>query len=108
MEHLPLLSLLILIPLVAGAVCLFLNANGARWTALIANTISVETSAIQRAAFALRGKHNTAPASGTMISRLSKGSPFTAPTRLPSSPRRSGPAASPAHRSRDSRTGTDR
>src|SRR4029078_2219247 len=38
-DRLPLVSLLILIPLVAGAVCLFLNANGARWSALIATLV---------------------------------------------------------------------
>jgi NADH-quinone oxidoreductase subunit M len=36
---LPLLTILIAIPLVGGALCLFLNANGARWTALIATLI---------------------------------------------------------------------
>ena len=33
------LSLLIFVPLVAGAICLFLNASGARWTALIATML---------------------------------------------------------------------
>jgi NADH-quinone oxidoreductase subunit M len=36
---LPLLTILIAVPLVAGAIALFLNANGARWLALIATLI---------------------------------------------------------------------
>ncbi|QNN66016.1 NADH-quinone oxidoreductase subunit M [Sphingomonas rhizophila] len=36
MTGLPILSLMIAIPLIAGIVALFLNANGARWLALIA------------------------------------------------------------------------
>ncbi|HUQ25611.1 MAG TPA: NADH-quinone oxidoreductase subunit M [Burkholderiales bacterium] len=38
---LPLLSILILLPLVAAVVCLFLNANGARWLALIVTLIDL-------------------------------------------------------------------
>jgi len=41
---LPLLSLLIAIPLVGGVICLFLNANGARWTALIATLLDFALS----------------------------------------------------------------
>ena len=41
MSDLPLLTLLIAIPLVAGAICLFLNASGARWVALIATLIDL-------------------------------------------------------------------
>src|SRR3954447_25400146 len=44
MSGLPLLSILIAVPLVAGALCLFLNANGARWTALIATLIDFALS----------------------------------------------------------------
>ncbi|MFL6782659.1 MAG: NADH-quinone oxidoreductase subunit M, partial [Sphingomicrobium sp.] len=39
MSGLPLLSILIAVPLVAGALCLFLSASGARWAALIATLI---------------------------------------------------------------------
>ncbi|QIK79758.1 NADH-quinone oxidoreductase subunit M [Sphingomonas piscis] len=39
MNGLPLLSLLIFVPLVAGAISLFLKAEGARWIALIATLI---------------------------------------------------------------------
>jgi NADH-quinone oxidoreductase subunit M len=38
---LPLLSILVAVPLIAGGVCLFLNANGARWVALIATLIDL-------------------------------------------------------------------
>jgi NADH-quinone oxidoreductase subunit M len=38
---LPILSLLILIPLVAGIVSLFLSANGARWLALLATLVDL-------------------------------------------------------------------
>jgi NADH-quinone oxidoreductase subunit M len=41
MTSLPLLSILILLPLVAGVICLFLNANGARWLALVATLIDL-------------------------------------------------------------------
>ncbi|MES2326454.1 MAG: NADH-quinone oxidoreductase subunit M, partial [Pseudomonadota bacterium] len=44
MSGLPLLSLLIAIPLIAGVICLFLNANGARWTALIATLLEFALS----------------------------------------------------------------
>ena len=39
MTGLPLLSILIALPLVAGALCLFVKENGARWVALIATLI---------------------------------------------------------------------
>ena len=39
--ELPFLTLLIAIPLVAGAICLFLSAGGARWVALIATLIDL-------------------------------------------------------------------
>ena len=39
--ELPILTLLIAIPLVAGAVCLFLSANGARWLALVATLLDL-------------------------------------------------------------------
>jgi NADH-quinone oxidoreductase subunit M len=38
-SELPLLSILIAVPLIAGALCLFVNANAARWIALIATLI---------------------------------------------------------------------
>jgi len=44
MSGLPLLSLLIAIPLVAGVICLFVSDNGARWTALIATLIDFALS----------------------------------------------------------------
>jgi NADH-quinone oxidoreductase subunit M len=37
--QLPLLSILIGIPLLAGVICLFVSANGARWTALVATML---------------------------------------------------------------------
>ena len=43
--ELPLLTLLIAIPLIAGVICLFVNANGARWTALIATLIDLAIGA---------------------------------------------------------------
>ena len=39
-----LLSLLILIPLVAGVICLLLSAGGARWTALVATLLEFALS----------------------------------------------------------------
>jgi len=42
---LPLLTILIAIPLFAGAIALFLNASGARWVALIATLIDLALSA---------------------------------------------------------------
>src|SRR5437763_1438778 len=39
MSGLPLLSLLIAIPLVAGVICLFVSDNGARWIALVATLL---------------------------------------------------------------------
>jgi NADH-quinone oxidoreductase subunit M len=42
---LPLLSILIVLPLVAGALCLFLKAEGARWTALVATLLDLALSA---------------------------------------------------------------
>ncbi|HZC37522.1 MAG TPA: NADH-quinone oxidoreductase subunit M, partial [Sphingomicrobium sp.] len=44
MSGLPLLTTLIAIPLIAGALCLFLNASGARWVALIATLIDLAIS----------------------------------------------------------------
>jgi len=44
MNGLPLLSLLIAIPLIAGGLCLFLKAERARWTALIATLIDLALS----------------------------------------------------------------
>ncbi len=41
LSGLPILSLLILVPLVAGVVALFLSASGARWIALIATLIDL-------------------------------------------------------------------
>jgi len=41
---LPLLSLLIAIPLLAGVICLFVKAEGARWTALIATFLDFALS----------------------------------------------------------------
>ena len=45
MTGLPLLTILIAIPLVAGAIVLFLNASGARWVALIATLLDLALSA---------------------------------------------------------------
>ena len=45
MSGLPLLTILIAIPLVAGLVALFLNANGARWLALAATLIDLALGA---------------------------------------------------------------
>ena len=45
MTELPWLTLLIAIPLIAGVVCLFVNANGARWVALIATLIDLAIGA---------------------------------------------------------------
>jgi NADH-quinone oxidoreductase subunit M len=42
---LPLLTILIALPLVAGALCLFLRAEGARWTALVATLLDLALSA---------------------------------------------------------------
>jgi NADH-quinone oxidoreductase subunit M len=42
---LPLLSLLIIVPLLAGVLCLFVKANGARWIALIGTLIDLAISA---------------------------------------------------------------
>src|SRR5439155_16963798 len=44
MSTLPLLTLLIAIPLIAGGIALFLNASGARWVALIATFIDFALS----------------------------------------------------------------
>jgi NADH-quinone oxidoreductase subunit M len=43
-NELPLLSLLIIVPLVAGALCLFVKAEGARWIALIGTVIDLALS----------------------------------------------------------------
>lgn len=42
---LPLLTILIVLPLVAGGLCLFLRAEGARWTALVATLLDLALSA---------------------------------------------------------------
>ena len=44
MNGLPLLSLLIVIPLIAGVLCLLVKAQGARWTALAATLIELALS----------------------------------------------------------------
>ena len=44
MTDLPLLTLLIAIPLVAGVICLFVNANAARWIALVATLADLALS----------------------------------------------------------------
>ena len=41
MTDLPILSIMIAVPLVAGVVALFLSASAARWTALIATLINL-------------------------------------------------------------------
>jgi NADH-quinone oxidoreductase subunit M len=41
MAGIPILSFLVLFPLIAGVVALFLSANGARWTALLTTLISL-------------------------------------------------------------------
>ena len=47
MSQLPILSFLVLFPLVAGVIALFLSANGARWLALLTTLIlSLYTSVI--------------------------------------------------------------
>ena len=46
-----LLSILIAVPLVAGVPCLFLNANGARWIALITTLIDFALGIYLWAAF---------------------------------------------------------
>ena len=51
MSELPLLSLLIAIPLVAGVLCLFVKAQGARWIALVATLIDLALSAYLWVAF---------------------------------------------------------
>ena len=45
MSALPLLTVLIAVPLIAGALCLFVRAEGARWIALIATLIDLAVSA---------------------------------------------------------------
>ena len=44
MTGLPFLSLLIIVPLVAGALCLCVKAEGARWIALIGTLIDLALS----------------------------------------------------------------
>ena len=51
MTDLPLLTLLVAIPLVAGLLCLFVSANGARWIALIATLVDLALGAWLWAAF---------------------------------------------------------
>ena len=48
---LPILTILIAVPLIAGALCLFVNANGARWIALIATLIDLAIGIYLWAAF---------------------------------------------------------
>jgi NADH-quinone oxidoreductase subunit M len=48
---LPLLTILIAVPLVAGMLCLFVNANAARWIALVATLIDLALSSYLWAAF---------------------------------------------------------
>ena len=45
LSELPICSLLIAIPLIAGMVCLFVKANAARWIALIATLIDLALGA---------------------------------------------------------------
>jgi len=44
MSGLPLLSLLIAVPLIAAALCLFVTATGARWIALVATLLDFALS----------------------------------------------------------------
>ena len=44
MSGLPLLSLLIIVPLLAGVLCLFVKAEGARWIALLGTLIDFALS----------------------------------------------------------------
>ena len=46
MNGLPLLSLLIIVPLVAGVLCLFVKAEGARWIALVGTLIDLVISIV--------------------------------------------------------------
>ena len=46
MNGLPLLSLLIIVPLVAGVLCLFVKAEGARWIALVGTLIDLFISIV--------------------------------------------------------------
>ena len=48
---LPLLTILIAVPLIAGMLCLFVNANAARWVALIATLIDLALGSYLWAAF---------------------------------------------------------
>jgi len=40
MNGLPVLSILIALPLIAGVVCLFVSANAARWLALVTTLVA--------------------------------------------------------------------
>ena len=51
MTGLPLLSLLIIVPLLAGVLCLFAKAEGARWIALIGTLIDLALSVYLWAAY---------------------------------------------------------
>ena len=51
MTGFPLLTILIAIPLIAGLVCLFVSANAARWTALIATLIDLALGVYMWSAF---------------------------------------------------------
>ena len=51
MTDLPLLTILIALPLVAAAIALFVNANGARWIALVATLADLALGAYLWAAY---------------------------------------------------------
>ncbi|HEY1143079.1 MAG TPA: NADH-quinone oxidoreductase subunit M [Sphingomicrobium sp.] len=51
MTNLPLLSILVALPLLAGLMCMFVNANSARWIALIATLIDLALGAYLWAGF---------------------------------------------------------
>ena len=51
MTDLPLLTILIAVPLIAGMLCLFVSANAARWIALIATLIDLALGTYLWAAF---------------------------------------------------------
>ena len=48
---LPILTILIAVPVIAGALCLFVNASSARWIALIATLIDLAIGIYLWAAF---------------------------------------------------------
>jgi NADH-quinone oxidoreductase subunit M len=55
MDGLPLLTIMIAVPLIAGAVALFTNANGARWIALLATLIDLALGVVLWAGYDLSG-----------------------------------------------------